>query len=69
MDLPELGKGVEETKSQAKNLISWLEDPHMCECGAYCDSDVQYVERQAMAVKVWVCPNEECGKRYYRDRE
>lgn len=67
MDLPELGKGVEEASNQAKNLIPWLPDPHTCSCGVYTDATVEYVERQAMPVKIWKCPS--CGSRYYRDRE
>ena len=66
MELPELNKeSVEETVEQGKRLIPWLPDPKRCECGSYCDADVQYVEAQAMPVEVWVCPS--CSKRFYRD--
>lgn len=66
MDLPEFAdEGVENTKQQARNLISWLPDPHTCDCGALCKAKTEYVENQAMHMDVWDCP--ECEKRYYRD--
>lgn len=62
-------KAVEEAQDQAKELVSWIPDPYECdECGYYCDAEYQYVTGQAKYCKVWQCPNEECGNRYYRER-
>lgn len=63
---------VGEKAREARNLISWLPSPKQCEgCGRYTYADVEYVEAQAMRVRVWVCREGEggCGARYYRDRE
>lgn len=60
-DLTDAGRKLPDVAG----LIPWLPTPHRCECGAYCEADVQYVAAQAMAVEVWVCPD--CGARYYRD--
>jgi len=51
---------------QTKNLVPWLEDPHKCTCGAYCDATYDYVESQALYMDIWECP--ECGNRFHRDR-
>ena len=56
----------EQITEKAKGLIPWLPDPHECECGTYCESDVEYVGQMAEYSKVWVCP--ECGNRYFRER-
>jgi hypothetical protein len=62
--------GIERTKQETKNLCPWLPDPFRCsECQTYCDATVEFVRQQAMPVKIWKCPNEECGQRYYRNRE
>jgi len=61
-DIKDKATDVEDVK----NLCPWLEDPHQCDCGAYCDSTHEYVEEQAMYMDVWKCPK--CGDRYYRDR-
>ena len=67
-DLPTIDD-AKETVSKARGLVPWLEDPHQCECGEYCEATTEYVGEQAMYVDVWVCPNDDCGARYYRDRE
>ena len=59
-------QGTEAIEETLKVLCSWLEDPHTCECGAYCDAEVEYVQSQAMYMDIWRCPN--CGERYYRNR-
>ena len=72
MELPELNKEtVEESVERGKRLISWLPDPYQCDhCGSLCDADNQYVAEQALPdVPVWQCPNDDCGKRYYRDEK
>jgi len=59
----------EAIERNTKTLCPWLPDPYECdECGYYCDAEHQYVTGQAKYCKVWQCPNEECGNRYYRER-
>jgi len=66
MDLPELAReGAESVTNKVKSSLPWLSDPWMCECGAVCVSDTQFVANQAIPVQVWVC--QECERRYYRD--
>ena len=60
-------QGTEAIEQTSKVLCSWLPDPHTCECGAYCDAEVEYVQSQAMYMDIWKCPN--CGGRYYRNRD
>ena len=59
--------GIERTKQETKNLCPWIEDPHKCSCGAYCDATRDYVQSQALVMDIWKCP--ECGDRYYRNRD
>lgn len=62
--------GTDAIEQTSKVLCPWLPDPHTCEsCGAYCDAEVEYIETQAMPMEIWKCPNEECGNRYYRNRD
>jgi len=62
--------GIEQAKQETKNLCPWLEDPHRCDsCNTYCDAEVEYIESQATIMRIWKCPNEACGKRFYRNRE
>lgn len=65
-DLPTLD-GAESAVEKAKGLLPWLEDPHECECGQWCEASHEYVADQAMYLDVWTCPD--CGNRYYRERE
>lgn len=62
-------KATETVKSKARGkLLDWLPSPHECDnCGALCEAKHEYVERQAMYMDVWRCP--ECDSRYYRDDE
>jgi len=62
--------GTEAIEQTSKVLCPWLPDPHTCEnCGAYCDAEVEYIQSQAMYMDIWRCPNEDCGERYYRNRD
>ena len=61
--------GIEAVEQEKKNLCPWLPDPHKCDCGAYCDAEMKYVESQATIMRIWKCPNEDCGKRFYRNRD
>lgn len=57
---------VENVKQTARGkLLSWLPRFTCTKCGALCESDVQFVERQADYLPVWECP--ECESRYHRD--
>jgi hypothetical protein len=68
-DIPTLTDAKRAVKREARNLISWLPDPHVCDhCGSYCTAEEQFVEEQAIYMKVWQCPNEDCGARYHRER-
>jgi len=68
-DLPTLDD-AQDAVEKATGLIPWLEDPKECDnCGTYCEADTQYVGQQASYMDVWVCPNEDCRSRYYRNRE
>jgi len=68
-DLPTLDD-AQDAVEKATGLIPWLEDPYECDnCGTFCEADTQYVGQQAAYTDVWVCPNEDCSSRYYRDRE
>ena len=62
-------EATETAREQSKRLIPWLPDPHRCECGSLCNADNQYVAEQAFYMDVWVCPRDDCGKRYYRDEK
>ena len=70
-----LDRPIQKAENAAESAISkakgatlwWLPDGHTCDCGAECEPDIQYVEQQAMSVRVWDCP--ECEKRYYRERD
>ena len=62
-------QGTDAIEQTSKVLCPWLPDPHTCACGAYCDAEVEYIESQAMPMEIWKCPNEECGNRYYRNRD
>ena len=61
-------EAVETFQHKAKGkLLDWL-PRHTCEaCGAVCTAENEFVEQQAIYMDVWVCPNEDCSKRYYRD--
>lgn len=63
-------EATESVKSKAKGkLLDWL-PRHECDnCGAICEADTQYIERQASIEPVWQCPDESCGKRYYRSED
>jgi len=68
-DLPTLDD-AQDAVEKATGLIPWLEDPKECDsCGTFCEADTQYVGQQAAYTDVWVCPNEDCSTRYYRNRE
>ena len=68
-DLPTLDD-AQDAVEKATGLIPWLEDPKECDnCGAYCTADTQYVGQIADYTDVWVCPNEDCSSRYFRERE
>ena len=68
-DLPTLDD-AENAVEKATGLIPWLADPKECDnCGTFCEADTQYVGHQAAYTDVWVCPNEDCRSRYYRNRE
>jgi hypothetical protein len=56
----------DDVEQQARNLIPWLENPYECDhCGQLCYAEEQYVESQALEMKVWQC--RECDSRYYRE--
>lgn len=68
-DLPTLDD-AENAVEKATGLIPWLADPKECDnCGTFCEADTQYVGQQAAYTDVWICPNEDCRSRYYRNRE
>jgi hypothetical protein len=55
----------ESDESTVRGLIPWLPDPHQCDCGAYCEATRGYVQRQAMHMDIWECPD--CENRYFRE--
>jgi ribosomal protein L37AE/L43A len=58
---------AESVKQKARGqLIKWL-DHHECDCGSICEAKTDFVERQAMIMEIWECPD--CGNRYYRDSD
>jgi len=68
--IKEAQEKADTARETVKNLCPWLPDPYQCDdCGAYCDATEGYVQAQAMVVDIWQCPNEECGQRYYRNRD
>lgn len=50
-----------------QQLFDWLPAFECTNCGAICEADTQYVERQAIYCEVWQCPNADCGSRFYRE--
>ena len=62
-----LESGTDAIEQTSKVLCPWLEDPHTCDCGAYCDAETEFVEQQMLPTDIWKCP--ECGNRYYRNRD
>jgi hypothetical protein len=68
--IKEAQEAADSARETVKNLCPWLPDPHQCgDCGAYCDATEGYVQEQAVVVDIWQCPNDECGQRYYRNRD
>lgn len=68
--IKEAQEAADTAREQVKNLCPWLPDPYQCDsCGHYCDATEGYVQEQAMVVDLWQCPNDECGQRYYRNRD
>ena len=69
MDIPDLNKGEiqESVENTTRNLIPWLENPHQCDCGAYCLATQAFVESQAIYMDVWECPD--CDSMYHRTRD
>ncbi len=69
MNVPDFSDAKKTAREGARKLVPWLPDPHVCDhCGSYCNAEEQFVESQAIPMKVWQCPNEDCGARYYRER-
>jgi len=66
--IKEAQEAADTARETVKNLCPWLENPHECpDCNRYCDSAEEYVEQQAMVVKVWRCPS--CEQLFYRNRD
>lgn len=69
MEIPELSdatEGLTEAAQEARSLISWLPDPHVCEsCNEYCKATVVFDPRMVEYTDAWECPS--CGQAYYRD--
>jgi hypothetical protein len=62
-----MSQTAQKASKNARALCAWLPNPHRCDCGAWCDAQVQWVPRQAMTMRVWQCS--ECERRYHRTRE
>jgi len=58
---------AQHTVREVRSLCPWLPDPHICDCGAWCDPEVRWVPRQAMRMPVWQCSD--CDRRYHRTRD
>lgn len=66
-DLPEFARDAgESVKNRVRSALSWLPTPFTCnECGSPCEATEGFVERQAMVMEIYECP--ECGARFHRD--
>jgi len=66
--IKEAQEAAESARETVKNLCPWLESPHKCpDCDRYCDAERDYVESQAMEIRIWRCP--QCNQRFYRNRD
>ena len=61
---------TEKVQQQGRRLVPWLENPHQCDCGKYCIATEEFVNTNAWVGprEIWECPDDDCGKRYYRER-